>query len=113
MSRATSASRVLRISTIRLDFQPSGNLLPETVQTYIERLKRGDKLPPVRVRFDGKSYWLEDGFHRFEAARKIGRKTIAAEVIPGTLAEMEDHFNDYLKRLKIELFRHSRKPPRK
>jgi hypothetical protein len=54
-----------------------------------KRLKRGDKLPPVRVRFDGKSYWLEDGFHRLEAVRKIGLKTIAAKVIPGTLAEME------------------------
>ena len=41
------------------------------------------------MRFDGKSYWLEDGFHRLEAVRKIGLKTIAAKVIPGTLAEME------------------------
>ncbi len=53
--------RALRISTIRLDFQRAENLIPETVQTYVERLKRGDKVPPVRVRFDGKSYWLEDG----------------------------------------------------
>jgi hypothetical protein len=102
MSKTTSV-RVLRISTIELDFQPRENLIPEVVQGYIERLKRGDKLPPVRVRSDGKDYWLEDGFHRLEAARKIGRKTIAAEVIPGTRAEMDLDYTNYLKTLKAKL----------
>ena len=86
-----------------MGFQPAENLICETVQTYIERLKRGDKLPPVRVRFDGKSYWLEGGFHRLEAARKVGRKMIAAKVIPGTRAEMELHFREYINTLKAKL----------
>ena|ERR1700733_14773206 len=102
MRKATPV-RVLRISTIRLDFQPAENLIPETVQAYIKRLKRRDKLPPVRVRFDYKRYWLENGFHRLEAARKIGRKTIAANVIPGTLAEMEREFKNYINTLKANL----------
>ncbi len=102
MGKATSA-RVLRISTIRLDFQPAENLIPDTVQMYVERFKRGGKCSPVRVRFDGTSYWLEDGFHRLEAVRSLGRKTIAAKVIPGTLADMELHFKDYLKALRAQL----------
>jgi hypothetical protein len=77
--------------------------MPETVQKYIIRLERGDKLRPVRVRFDGKNYWLEDGFHRLEAARKVGRKTIAAKVIPGTLAEMELRWRAYVNALKAKL----------
>jgi hypothetical protein len=102
MRKATPV-RVLRISTILLDFQPPENLIPEKVEAYIKQLKRRDKLPPGRVRSDGKSYWLEDGFHRLEAARKIGRKTIAAKVIPGTLAEMELRFKNYIHALKANL----------
>lgn len=103
MAIAQNPRRVLRISTIGLDFQPPENLIPETVQMYVKRLKRREKCPPIRVRFDGTRYWLEDGFHRVEAVRIVGRKTIAAKVIPGTLTEMELHFKDYVKTLKTKL----------
>ena len=93
----------LRLSTIRLDFQPAENLIEETVQMYVGRLERGETLPPIRVRFDGSSYFLEDGFHRVEAARRCGRKTLKAEILPGTLTEMEAEFRDYLNRLRDHL----------
>lgn len=95
--------RRLRIAKVRLDFQPAENLIDETVQKYIELLRRGDQLSPVRVRFDGANYFLEDGFHRLEAARLMGRKTVKAEIFPGTLSEMEAEFGDYLKCLRAEI----------
>lgn len=97
--------RRLRIAQIRLAFQPAECLIEETVQAYVDRLKRGDRLTPLRVRFDGASYFLEDGFHRLEAARRLRLKTVEARIIPGTLAEMETEYGDYLKRLRTELRR--------
>jgi len=39
--------------------------------------------PPVVVYHDGTGYWLGDGFHRVEAARKLEHETIDAEVLEG------------------------------
>ena len=63
------------------------------------RIRRGERLLPIRVRFDGASYFCEDGFHRLEASRRIGLKKIEAEIFPGTLAQMEARFQKYLRRL--------------
>jgi hypothetical protein len=101
-SQMTTRKR-LRIESIRLDFQPAENLIEETVQKYIASLKRGEQLSPLRVRFDGHNYFLEDGFHRVEAAKRRGVKTLCADVAPGTLEDMEAEFSDYLKRLRAHL----------
>ena len=93
----------ISISAIRLDFQPRGNLLEDKVAEYVGRLRRGEVPPPVRVRFDGSQYFLEDGFHRVEAARRINRKRIRAKVLRGNLADMEAAFQKYLRHLKAEL----------
>lgn len=90
----------LPISKIRLDFQPGENLIPEVVQKYIED---GGPFDPLTVKFDGTNYFLEDGFHRLEAARRLGHTAIDAEVSPGTLADMEANFAEYLKQLKRQL----------
>jgi hypothetical protein len=101
--------KTLEIKKIRLDFQPPDNLIESTVEEYIRLIKRGDKLSPIRVRFDGTNYFCEDGFHRIEATRRTGRKNIAAEVFPGTLEEMEAEFQEkFLRRLKKELNRENR-----
>jgi hypothetical protein len=57
---------------------------PETVHDYAEDMLNGAVLPPVIVYFDGTDCWLSDGFHRVEAARKIERDTILAEVREGS-----------------------------
>ena len=93
----------LAIKTIRLDFQRPENLLEETVTEYVYRLRRRESLLPIRVRFDGTNYFLEDGFHRLEAARRIGRKQIKARILLGTLAQMEVRWNKALDRLKADL----------
>ena len=59
-------------------------LNPETVAEYAEAMEMGDKFPPIKVKFDGSSYHLYDGFHTTEAAYSIKRTTITAEVTEGT-----------------------------
>jgi hypothetical protein len=50
-------------------------------------MKANVEFPPVRVWFDGKYYWLSDGFQRLEAANRIGKLQVAAEVLLGTLED--------------------------
>ena len=45
--------------------------------------------PPVVVYFDGKTYWLVDGFHRVAAYRLAGRMEIDCLVIEGTKADAQ------------------------
>jgi len=66
-------------------------------------LQRGEEVPPIRLRFDGTDYLLEDGFHRVEAAKRVGVEEIEAEVLPGTLVGMEANYQEYLKALKKSL----------
>ena len=107
-----SSKAVLRINAIRLDFQRPENLLEDTVEEYVARIQHGDKLPLIRVRFDGTSYFCEDGFHRLEASQRAGLKKIEAEILPGTLAEMEARWRKYLKRLHRALAQQDREGPR-
>jgi ParB-like chromosome segregation protein Spo0J len=57
---------------------------PEAVDEYAEVLRQGGQFPCVVVFFDGKDYWLADGFHRVAAAKKVGRTEVGCEVRPGT-----------------------------
>lgn len=93
----------LAIRKIRLDFQPAENLIEPTVEEYLLKLRRGKKLAPVAVRFDGTNYFLYDGFHRLEARKRAGLKTIQATVRPGTLAQMEKEWRINLARIKSHL----------
>ena len=55
----------------------------ETVIDYAEEMVAGAEFPPVIVYHDGDAYWLADGYHRVDAARRIGRADIQAEVHDG------------------------------
>jgi ParB-like nuclease domain len=57
---------------------------PETIADYAADMLDGAVFPPVIVFHDGADYWLADGFHRVQAARKIDRKEIEAEIREGT-----------------------------
>ena len=91
----------LPLDTIRLDggTQPRAAIDPETVAEYAERMRAGDRFPPVQVYSDGTDHWLSDGFHRVKAAIEAGQTTIQAEVWEGTrddafwmsLAANKDH----------------------
>lgn len=54
------------------------------VQQFVERMKDGDKFPAVHAKFDGTTYWLYDGFHRYLAWSQIGTKEIEVISEPGT-----------------------------
>jgi len=54
------------------------------VWEYAELMRDGAHFPPVVVYFDGKDYWLADGFHRCQAAKSAGIEQIEADVIQGT-----------------------------
>ena len=48
------------------------------------RLEAGEKLPPIIVFHKGKDYFLADGWHRLEGAKKFGVKDIEADVRKGS-----------------------------
>ncbi|ODT71621.1 MAG: hypothetical protein ABS75_07315 [Pelagibacterium sp. SCN 63-23] len=60
---------------------------PEVVEEYAAIIRDGADFPPVTVFYDGKRYWLADGFHRLEAYRKAGALEIPAAVHQGTNRE--------------------------
>jgi len=76
----------LGLDSIRTDggTQPRVAVNDEVVAEYADLYRNGEILPPVTVFFDGATYWLADGFHRYWAIRKIGRDVITAEIRPGT-----------------------------
>jgi len=80
---------MIEISRIKTDggTQPRVSLNQETVAEYRDAYKSGVKLPPVTLFFDGTSYWLADGFHRFWAARDAGLTEIYEDIQPGTLRD--------------------------
>ncbi len=76
----------LPVEAIRTDGGTQARI--DTYQTvvaeYLQAMQDGAKFPDILVFFDGKDYWLADGFHRLAAAIKAGMKDIRAEVRKGT-----------------------------
>ena len=56
---------------------------PDIVREYADDMAAGAVFPPVEVYYDGSIYWLAEGYHRVEAARKLDRESIDAEVLDG------------------------------
>lgn len=54
------------------------------VDEYVHAMREGAIFPPVVVFFDGTTYWLGDGFHRVEAARRAGVVALGADIRRGT-----------------------------
>ncbi|MEO7599955.1 MAG: chromosome partitioning protein ParB [Opitutus sp.] len=55
----------------------------EAVSSYADEMSQGAVFPPIIVFFDGATYWLADGFHRYLAVKRNGGTTISAEVETG------------------------------
>ena len=74
------------LKKIRLDggTQPRKELDSSLVQHYKDELLDGALFPAVDLYFDGKHYWLSDGFHRLHAHAQAGYKDIPAIVRSGT-----------------------------
>lgn len=54
------------------------------VAEYAEALLEGAKLPMVTAFFDGSTYWLADGFHRYFAHKQAKKGGINVDVRQGT-----------------------------
>lgn len=67
--------------------QPRAGVSSEVVDDYAALLLSGTKLPPVVVFHDGAEHYLADGYHRFEAHKKIKRSKIPVEIRQGTLRD--------------------------
>lgn len=77
----------IELSKIRIDggTQSRVKLNDEWVQELTEKLLEGKvQLPPLKAFFDGKHYWLGDGFHRYHANKKAGIKQVECDSINGT-----------------------------
>ena len=77
----------IELSKIRIDgnTQSRVKLNDEWVGELTEKLLEGKvQLPPVKVYFDGKHYWLGDGFHRYHANKKAGIKLVECDSTNGT-----------------------------
>ena len=74
-------------------FQTRAGLCPAVVKEYTELLKNGGHLPPIRVVREIQStdpnqppttkYYLVDGYHRVDSAKRAGRTMLDAEVSDG------------------------------
>lgn len=57
----------------------------QTIDSYAEAMStESAKFPPIRLWLIGEQLVISRGFHRVEAARKAGQKTIKAQVFEGT-----------------------------
>ena len=77
---------MLDISKIRRDggTQSRAKIDEVTVAEYADAMAyENNVFRPVEVYYDGKDYWLADGFHRIEAWKRIGRSEIPANVHRG------------------------------
>lgn len=74
----------LRLINVSGDTQQRALSL-ETIENYLGLMKDGEEFPPVEVVFDGKDYWLWDGFHRLECAKRLKKDTIEANVQSGDI----------------------------
>jgi uncharacterized ParB-like nuclease family protein len=63
----------------------------EAIESYAEAMVAGTVFPPIDVYFDGATYWLADGFHRFLATKQNKQSTILASVQPGGRSEALRH----------------------
>jgi hypothetical protein len=55
-----------------------------TIAEYAEAIRAAVDLPPVVTFFDGATFWLADGFHRYNAHRDAGAMEINSEIRTGT-----------------------------
>jgi hypothetical protein len=76
----------LPLTSIRVDWtiNARASARREVSLDYAEALRAGAKFPPVIIFFDGETYWLADGFHRYLAYEIAGIRDIPVEIRLGT-----------------------------
>jgi hypothetical protein len=73
------------LDDIRTDgTQTRAGLNEEAVEDYKAAYQAGEQLPEVALFHDGTDYWMGDGFHRHEAAKRAGLRFLPVVVRKGT-----------------------------
>lgn len=83
--------RTVKIEEIRIDGGTQGRVVinQQKVYEYRDAMKEGDVFPLMETVFDGSTYWLVDGFHRYHAINMLGLKKIEINYKPGTLEDAQ------------------------
>jgi hypothetical protein len=81
--------RKVALNDIRIDggTQIRKEIDQALIYQYLECMKRGDVFPKIKTTFDGASYWLNSGFHRYHAYKLLGVKMVEVDYKPGTLQD--------------------------
>lgn len=81
----------IKLDSIRIDGGTQSRVVIDqpTVYHYLERMKEGDEFPKMFAFYDGATYWLVDGFHRYHAYKLLGLKDVEIAYKPGTLEEAQ------------------------
>lgn len=76
----------ISIANIRVNggTQSRAGINRDVVSDYAEAMQDGAEFPPLVVFFDGSTYWLADGFHRYEAASQAQQWEVMADIRQGT-----------------------------
>jgi hypothetical protein len=75
--------RRVRINALNMEVRARAALDENAVEEYADAMRAQAKFPPVVVFEEYEALWLADGHHRVEAARRVGRMAIRAEVHAG------------------------------
>lgn len=81
----------IELSKLKLNesLQSRAVMSQETIDSYAEAMIDGVKFPNILVFFDGATYWLVDGYHRYFAYQKAGHKDCEADVESGSFRDAE------------------------
>lgn len=83
------ATKTLPLDVIRIDggTQSRTAINTELVDDYAQKMADGVEFPAGVAYFDGKEYWLADGFHRYHALKKAKKVSFACQVANGTVRD--------------------------
>ena len=81
--------RTVKLNDIRIDGGTQGRVVIDQNHVYhmVEMMKEGYEFDPIDTNFDGATYWLVDGFHRYHAYKLMGIKEVVIKYVPGTQGE--------------------------
>jgi len=76
----------MKLTEIKVDggLQSRAEINNQIIKEYTEVILNGEKMPPVTVFYDGTTYHLADGWHRYFAHKKAGFADIEADIREGT-----------------------------
>ena len=82
------ATKTLPMDVIRIDGGTQNrDLSIEWVESIARDMEDGDVIKNPVVFFDGKEYWLADGFHRYHALKKNRKASMECNIVNGTVRD--------------------------